>query len=1067
MAKYPLIYGNNDTAFNLNTDNDGTPRNPSDSSFDIYIYKNDNDTITIAYAIITLKNIGSSGALNFSNIRLKDANGNYYDDSYSGFTINPADSNGDIYIGQQDGISGGSGNKTEDVGSDLMGAAGDSVASTAARWLKVTSTGDLQDSDDSSEGSTSLGVDSSYRIVPVYTIDALKTDGIPSNSWATFVLEFAPTVDGDGDATSLVIESNAAETVIPLFGEAFNEVVIGMKRGAISGSDFHVNSTIYNLGEVNLGYKGVITGTTSDPSYPVIKLFDTSVSSIADDFDWIQETYQSSATAWVVGNSTMSNPGNHSFKQLHPTYSYQGTGWTTDIDSLGGNNNNHNFDDTSNVALYKKFYFPAAVLSSGTLSNGNNAAWNYVEADFKLYQWSTVYWTLASTGASDSFTYVTTAGVYHRLTLPSSEWQSSSIYNENKRQLLYTKLTCANGSDVCEGGGDAKVDLITSLRWNNWANASSGADSGENTEFSANGFRLKGVDFEATSCNSYRTDVVGSFTNAATQTFTAFTNQGNTKDCDFYYEATPNITFKKRFNYTSGDKSCAADNTSDFGIIEGQLYPDASSLYWKGLTNYPHMADAGSNYYKLAYWPKRDVLTIYPKSAGGGNIFLKDASCPGYGSGGTGLPASESGGIVTEPVAQWYNAIGEPLTNVAGTFTTNNSSISHDDGESVTGVYSGDGGKIYSNNNSTYTNTGGSKTGFNSFVDVLGLETNFSAYNPNRIFHGGNAYKKHIRTKNGDTIPEFVNNDNIYDLGNAQLNATAGEYRAHGIFKLGNPGQNLIWIHSIHTEKAYMYEIDVSDPDNNVNGKANYGYMPNVDSTTGTPILGPKLEFFTQVGVLSNLNSSSHWREKKAYYTTNINGQLPTDSASKFDPEIGKYYVGVGSNKSHFIFPDFGAQDGAPVGATTNYSTLPIGTRYGSSWLMTYHLYGSNIRAGGGGDIYVRMSANSDSNQDDLGEYRMALKVTYMVHDWGNTKYRKEVNGVDTNVFHNADVASDAAENAYNTENQQALRLKEATFIFKMTVDDQAELEVTDQEGDVVSNESVTSNINFGRVNIG
>ena len=1043
MAKYPLIQGNTEAIFDL-TDANGH-RNSADAAFDIYIYKNDNDTVTRAYAIVTLKNIGDSGSLNFANIRLKDADGGYHT-TYSGYTINPTDSNGNIYIGQQDGISGGSGNKTIAQGSETMGTDGFND-DASSRWLKITSTGDLEDSVNSSDGSTSLGVSSSFRVVPIYTTTALKANGIPSNSWATFVLAFAPAAVGDGAETSLVIESNAEETVIPLFGTAFNEVIIGLQRGDVTAGEFsQVGPAIEDQGILNLGYKGVVTTIASPPDPRVIKLSDISAHSESEDFNWTSQLYQSSASAWIPDGTQMSDPPNHSFGSLYPTYSKQASSWTTDIDSLEAGTNNHAFDGSSKAALYKKFLYPSAALSNGTLNNNNNTAWDYDQADFKLYQWSTVFWDLDG-GGTDSFSFVTTAGVYHRLTLPYEQWQASGAYNEVKGDLYYTTLKCDDSNDVCEGGGSVTIPLTTNLIWNNWAGAASGVDSGMHTEFSANGFPMLGEDFEDTNCNLYSADDV-TYTDPATQSFTNFTGNHGKSSCFFKYFATPNITFKELFNYNpANDNNCAANTNTRFGIIEGKVYPDVSSTFWNGTDNYPHMVRADENFYNLSYWPKRDVLTLHQKTLDGSTTFSNDTACPGYASG-TGLSTSESGGISVTPVEQWYNSLGEELTNLSGaTFTDNNTSVTHPDTEPVSNVYSGDGGKIYSNNNNTYINSGGAKTGFNSFVDVLGLETNFTAYNENRIFNGGNAYKKHIRTKTNGLVSEFVPNNNIYDLGTAQLHATDGEYRAHGIFKLGNPGHNIIWIHSIHTEKAYMYEIDISNSTNN--GKADYGYMPNQDSTSGA---GPTLEFFTEAG------ASTLWREKKAYYSTNVNGVLPADSASKFNSEIGKYYVGVGSSKAHFILPDFGANDGTPV-APPSYSALP-GLNYNSTNLMTYTLYGADIRAGGGGDIYVRMIVPSDSNVDDLGDYRMALKVTYMVHDWGNTKYNKQEGESYISTSHLADV--EANENGLSIQKQQALRLKEATFIFKMTVDTEAEIEVTDQEGD-----GVDAGIDFGQISLG
>jgi len=1062
MAKYPLIYGNTITDFNLDSDGNGTPRNPSDSSFDVYVYKNTNDSKSRAYAVITLKNTGAGGiALNFSNIRLKDANGVYYTDSYSGYKINPVDNSGNIYIGQEDGIADGSGNKTIAQGSEEMGTDGvDDDASS--RWLRVTSTGDLEDSDTNLEGSVDLGVTASFRVVPLYTISALTLNNLPSNSWAAFVLEFAPSEEGDGLPTDLVINSNAGEFVIPLEGEAFNDVIIGMQQGLInSGSnEFQQSTTVENGTSLSLGYKGIVENYNSDLDYPVVKLFDTSDTNIPEDFSWTNDTYQSTAGNYIADGTTYNAPVDHRFVSLHNSYCLQGAGWTTSIDSLSGANNNHQFDGSSNLPLYKKFNIPGGDMSGGTLVATHPSHENYLKSQFAIYQWNTVYHTLAS-GGTESFTYAVRTGVYPRLTLPKQQWQSAYPYNRITEATLLTGpiLDTVGGAAIAEGNtasASIKVPLSINLRFNNWAGDSSGADSGEYTEFSDNlGFRLFGSRFNVTGVVGYRTDNVNEepYTSPLTSSFTAFTNAGDYKDCSFRYDVRPNITFLDYYGYSSDDNNCKAEDITPFGVIEGYMYPQAANLQWKGITDYPHMASAGDNTYKLAYWPKRDILTMYPKSASNYNIFHTDEACPGYPSG-TGLTESESGGIDKKFVSQWYNATGGDIDNVPeANFTTNNTNVTHADTEVVSNVYSGDGGKIYSNNNHAYTNSGGSLQGFSSFVDVLGVETGFTSYNTNRIFHGGNAYKKHIRTKLSATVPEFYPNDYIYDLGMAQLNPTDGEYRAHGIFKLGNTGQGLTWLHSIHTEKAYIYEIDVSDANNNMNSKANYGYMPNADSTSA-PAAGPKLEFFTEAGT-SNINADN-WVSQKAYYTDNADGSTLSDSASSYDNEIGKYYTSVAGTKAHFILPDWGADDGDYL-SSPNYTNLPD-LHYNSSNLMTY----SGVRASGGGDIYVRMSVPSQSDADDLGEYRMALKVTYMVHDWGNTKYRKEVGGEYISTSHNANVDANAAENSLASENQQALRLIEATFIFRMTVDVEAVLEVTDQEGDLATN-----NIDFGTINIG
>jgi len=1076
MAIYPLLYGNDTTKFDL-LDVTGAYRNiESGGGFDVYLYKNASNALTQGFALITLQNTASAGVnapVTFSEISLVADDGDT-----RGFSLNPVSQDGTIHIGSNEDASNNTGNKTVTVGAVPLGDDGVDNNNQTSRWLRVTKTGDIADADNDQETSVDLGIASGAtdRVIPIYTTAKILEHDLPSHSWATFVLAFFPEDESDGGTTvSLKIAGNTGTTLIPLNGDVATEVNIDIARGSINESgDFVHMADVADGATVDLGAYGTTTGTLS-VNNSIVKVYDSSPS--PGGFVWHSLRTQAAGTGSFSTYMPTDGSVADSVTSIASTTvkdiagaSVQGKNYSNITNIANGNNGlfhgNGNWSGPFTPDLYRDF--TPANFKSGTIANDVDTALNYNVEAFYASQWQAVKYTLQNSQPGDVgyIHYAVKIGVYHRLTLPESQWLRDAAYTQvatssgdyQGPQLLGAAATDTGG--VFQNGDYATLKI--NLRWNNWAKSSSAPDCGTGTAFNTannDGFPLVGDKVTSVGVNGVvyaansADDTSGTVT--TTSSFTGFSSPTeDTHDSVFTYSPQANLSFNQHFDFTQGDTDLQQNTTNLFGVIEGSLSPDSNdTVYWNtGGTN-PHMATAASNIYKIHYWPKQDALTIYPKSSGG-VLFLKDEACPGYPSG-TGLLNSEIGEIAVENVDNWYNANGSgELGNTPGDFGTNNSSITHANGTTVSNAYSGDGGKIYSNESSTAVNKSGGATGFNSFVDVRLLESGAATYDTDRVFH--NAKKRFIRTNEGNTVNEFTPINKIYHLGTAQTNDN-NEFIAHGVFKLGNPGNSLIWLHSIHTENAYMYEIDVQSADNDVQALENWGYKPNTSSSTSNSAV--QLQFFTEAYNSSDLYNSSNWVTSKAYYAWHISSSLLTEPAFSGSNPINAYYMDANMDKSvgHCIIPNFGANNGAEVNDNAIYQSTVLNNNWTSPIESTgTHIPGTPFTAESGGNIYVRMVAPSSGTLNDEGEYRMALKVTYMVADYANQKYISSGNAADIN--YNTHTGQSA------TENKQVLRLKEATYIFRMTVDVTAELTISDQDSQEVDEDTT---IDFGTVNVG
>ena len=1085
MAKYPLLYGNTQAnqGFQFDfLDTNGVPQNSgTNGTFDIYYFKNSSNSLTQGYAIITIQNrasIGSNAPLSFSSIKLIDTNSNAESTtSLSGFNINHKSENGTIHIGPEEGVGNNTLNKTiavNDGGTVHMGA--DSVASTAARWLKVPASGDISDTDDSKTNSPDIGTTTgSTRTIPIYTTDSIIANDIPDYSWATFIVSFIPEgASSGGSGIALQITGNTGTSTFPLSATTFNEAVITVRRGSVASGLFTAGATIADGGTLDLGYHGVTTaGGGLNIDDHVIEIIDSSPT--ATDFSWTSISQQvSSSNSHTTNNAVNANTltGTHARDIAgacnslgnYTTLGNLTTSGNFIFDAAGGA-----FSGTDTPTAIYTDWLPntwkngTAVIVSPSLADGG--AGNYVEANFAVSQWNDIVWDATHYTPTTPYTsYCVKFGVYHRLTLPIAQWQAKTPYNESVAASSLTvgpRLTGQSGANNIFENGDTKEYLKINLRWNNWKGATNGVDYGTNTEFntsSDSAFPLMGTNVGDTSVSAFKSssgdeDVV---TVTSTGDFAGFSfSDVNYKNAAFKYNVVPNLTFADHFNYSSGDATLQQDihNVVNlYGVIRGTLTPKNEGVYWNPQGDNPHMQAALANYYRINFWPKQDVLTIYPRSLGA-DVFPTDIACPGYISG-TGLVANDSGIIDVESVTTWYNATGAAvLANTSAAFSTNNSNITHADSTPVSNVYSGDGGKIYSNDSSAATNKTSGLAGFNSFVDVLVKESGATAYDSGRVFY--NADKRFIRTTIGGKVPEFAPTNKIYNLSNGQLHPSSGDYIGHGVFKLGNPGNGLIWLHSIHTERAYMYEVDVSSSNNNNNSIANYGYMPNANSSTANNVT--KLEFFTQAH--TSTLEYNNWVTEKAYYLNN-SGNLPSDSSASFigTDKIGNYYLNIkGSSSAHCIIPNFGANNGSAV-TESLYSNTVLNNNWGSP------IASGSMEAESGGDIYVRMTVPSGGDVNDNGDYRMVMKVTYMVADYANQRYHQNLVTDDGTIVGAATLNHNNTTANISTSDKMTLRLKEATYIFKMNVSTAASLDVTDQENDAILN---NAEINFGTINIG
>jgi hypothetical protein len=303
----------------------------------------------------------------------------------------------------------------------------------------------------------------------------------------------------------------------------------------------------------------------------------------------------------------------------------------------------------------------------------------------------------------------------------------------------------------------------------------------------------------------------------------------------------------------------------------------------------------------------------------------------------------------------------------------------------------------------------------------------------------------------------------------------SGKYVAFGRAILTNPGDSILYLHSIETgTNSGMYDYNIDGLTNN--SSADLGYKPNTDAndpvlsisiqgvdgdihgTGGTPSFSTKYSFYTEYAADTNTvgNSSRWYSSNPTTYYKNLGRQNAVGVlAQSTHIGIDTTYITDGNYSYENLKKD--AQAGWGYG--TWYPNTSTGIELFSSCppletdtlttLFEMPMTGSP-RISPTIDIKMEIPAATDS-ADSYGNYQSWMRVVFMPADYYNHRYYSTANSVFESLS-----ATD-----YDTN---GIRLYESIYLFKTTVADTAQIITADVEGDAAASGAT---IDFGNISVG
>tara|TARA_R100001443_G_scaffold108566_1_gene119079 strand:+ start:404 stop:3793 length:3390 start_codon:yes stop_codon:yes gene_type:complete len=1129
MAKYPLISSNTATALNLKTAHD-------DGAFDAYVYTNPagNTNNQRANIVITIKNAavaGSNTNLEIQKIEIKrsDAgNGatvqainqstspttNTIGDFVQGFQIAPLVS-GVPYVGDPDTTAGNKILATSPVTltSEAEGAAG---------FLTINGAGNVTTS---SIGSTPGG----YDILPIYTAEYLTAyssgsfvNPIPDNSYATFIVAYQPSEIHDGsEIFKLYITTNIGAVVINLNVSSYNEIHFKGELGdRSSGSWVSSGINIFDGGNYFMG----MAGTVTTGCFPATRTISQLRSFIGSD-DTIkvhdQSTFSTGNYKWqniFINNGSagtdeepMNEPtgayGNASNEYTDGFFMFtSGTMKTWELGFGGTEMQGSSNAETSygTTKLYKTFS-PDETTNLGTRRDGaiidnlDNTHYNAGAPKENFMHWKAIHmlydpedynpddYTPVNKHYSMGFAW----GVYQRLTSEFDTSASEPPYNITVIENLATPKSVQTSqlNDAPAGihrnafflQNGHRIINSAAFKWNNFSNVKNltyntyiptfswddNVDLNAGSPSSSGYGRLTSTDGVDSYPISYNPTGEGGYTTAGD--FAEFDTTLDQTECYFKWKLRINRSCSSLYTLTNNYFDKAAD-VGNWDFYDVTFKTHENDLLWNNsaTANNPGLYPERALHYKFTVGPTLPHLVIVPKDtaetdAQHGGIPATDNEK--YSD--DGLGTFDFDGQIIKEACNWYNLDGSDFDGDPESDTTN---VGNDTNSKH--KFSGYGGLHLTARGTNPTTSSVTSSHVDDFMDT-NSSWNGGAGQPHSIVDP-NYWG--IVNNNGGSIKSFVQDNNIYDLGNTKISPSDSKYYAYGTFKLANMSDNVEYIHSINTYNANIVDIDVTDAGNNNNSLANAGYKPNTNS--------PEAKLYVCIGngstnPFTGISSASQtvfgFHEKKAYYGSGSFADLSAGDG------LVDHYRNQGS-VAHYVSPirKYNDLDDGTTGYSKFANNNPTsGTfdpenidghvpdwtklvRYnGSTSFQGTQKYEGSPGAGGSGDAnnphgdqYIHLLMEVDPNNDlnDLGTYRKKIEIVTYNNMWQNRK----------------NISSGAVINqsftGFKPPSDDAWKLHVSSYIIKATVIPEPVLEVSDADNQqFISGSSVDmQDINIG-----
>ena len=1192
MAHYPLITGNNHNAANgIAASTYDLDNNSVEEIFDVYIYQNTSNSAQAAYAVVVVKNTGAAGSLlDIDEIKLINVSGGSTTGTSTGnvnvssFKMNAENNAGNVFMGKPEHQASGANILVNPTATPLFGASSDSTAHAANMFLHLT---DNVNIDESVINNSQLGT--TGRTIPIYKITSLVANSIPANSYGAFIIQYNPTdVEASNSSTSIRITSNTGIHNINLQSESFNNVVLNAKLGSIlatTGATFNTVQTAVDTGTLDLGYYGTAKTieklqTHVGSAKNIIEISDVS-SQVDGDFTWTTSDVSTTSGSLSLGDDTaVLAPNNLAHTNLGSQFvGGTASGWythsnVTDLeDVVDGNyaltSSSANFDPTNtNISLYKNvsYYGYGTAFYQGTRrlidQSTQSIGFNYALNEFAVGQVYGVQFTSDAfeyTTAQKNFMFVLKAGIYERMTIPSSQHTKTAGYNRKSTGSGATPPQLDSVGPVALNG--SVINLIINVRWNNWARATSGEDSGSEITFTPGGasgvFKLLNTDLTTTSVEPSKfaitaeNDGSGSF---VTTEFNAFNfSNADTKDVALNYECNISIIRSKLWGVGLSllNSKLTSDYLGDWGVAKSTFAMDENdNIGWNINGDYPHIALAAANFYTLKHQLRPSYPDLTPQQEGVNTSFPSSiytqlstvADTP------SGTTSVMDGTIVKLVVATWYNASNSAINNTTGSFPLSTAM-------GVRTMYSGHRGGVYTNSNLNLQVSGSSTTaGWSAFADTVGRGTNSinsttslsypethiqasstlnsgTASAANHItgntnyvtvgmkvylnnadgaylgkissisngttfkidiaiasanqggsktlyFEGNKSYNTHtpyIKKADDSSLRDFIPNNNVYRMSDAVAAVDgSGKYVSFGRVLLTNPGDSILYLHSIETgTNSGMYDYNINGVQNN--SSADLGYKPNTNSqnpvlsvsiqgtdgnihgTGGTPSFNTKYSFYTENAANSSTigNSTRWYTANPTTYYKNLGRQQAVAVHSALvhlDIEGAETDINTFENLSKDGQAGYNFGQFTSGGESGLIETFVADPSLDNDSLTT----STGLTMVGGTKVNPTLNIKMEipfavSSANSFGNYQSWMRIVFMPADYYNHKYYNTTNSAFESL-------------TANTYNSNGIRLYESIYLFKTTVANNAAIITADAEGDAVSSGQT---IDFGSISIG
>ena len=1039
MAKYPLIYGNTNSQFDITT-SAGVSLSTSDTIFDVYTYTNADvdDNTQRSTAVFIIRNDAVPGAgtgLDTSKVELlnPDDLGVYEGDSIS---INPMVSSVP-FIGTQADFNATTGNVVSTPGSDLLGT--DAVDnSTAIGWLRINSDNGTIENED-------LGVSSSYRIVPLYAAADIIADDIPDNSYAAVLVAFHPTENFSINEIEarFRVKTDAGAKIYPLQVNSYNEVLMAVRtykdpasNGTWNSEDFtHVayspDNYVIDIGSV---------GTTKTREqllecFPVnsLEILDVSPQGNVNGLYVWANSGSSNSDSITKDGVTMNRPAT-SIGGWSGHWENLTTYYTPDhvVAMTAGDTITEAYQTPGRNVLRQDLYVSEALVTGshaintvklGYANNNLTSRITYLHANYittgynNTNQFNSDFPDDGNGFNNQWISYGIKYEVYNRVTFNPFDGSLTTLKNKITENVAsnsaHPQLGATTGM-LSERGSDYEFSLET--RWtNNTGGTESLTGESRNKEvidsfaFSANTDKLM---LEGESFCSDVTPV--SYVNSSDETVTDGT-------FDIFSGATNTTTLNYRFNFklegsdiytipsSSGNVSLTPTNEPVFGQYTASLKLKEDDYVWnfEESASYPgcDRAEALNQRFQALFYAKNSYLKLIQLS---GTIYPAES----------GLSSNADTGSTWTP-STWYDNSGSVVANTSVAWDTNN-------------LYSGNGGAVWSKSAAYGA----------SFADVIQRNVLAKLYNQSR---------RHVVDKTGGLIKEFKPLDSILQLNTPTYHSADNDYVSYCEFKLISEGDDAIYIHTISFDDDgtdQLLDFDNTIAANNLYGTQIYGYKPGYNASDAAATSNDPEMTFRVAGVMGN----DEFTTGRTFLNIGGAGGVASLDAGNMMKTYRDYNSGaffavprpllyLGGNAT---IEQCNADDAGQTVA--NIESLNTSSYNHNSGLdYTFEQDGDAANAPyGNPTITVKMKVPAKGTLIDFGNYYTTMKIAY---------YKNER----TNRY------ASSSENT-NEYAQSDIRLHEMKVIVKMTVVPSPILSVTDNENQEYFNQDT---VYMGNINIG